>query len=251
MNCRNVQNEIEAAGSARFLSAAVLTHIRECKHCEVTAEEQDRLHAMLANLGTVEAPDDFDFRLRARLAAANGQKSRFGFAIPSFALRALAAVAVFVLLAGGFWIVALKSPTTNVADEQPPAKSENKPTTGSVEHPETVAVVPPSATTSASGGVKISRPRRESSNELASSRSNRSATRDEASTAAEILKKYNQLAGPGSGFPIDASYQNLKVSVDDGTGTSRTISLPAVSFGSQRTLSQNVSPIMASNRGTW
>ena len=250
MNCRNVQNEIEAAGSARFLSAAVLTHIRECKHCAVTAEQQDRLQTMLANLGTVEAPSDFDFRLRARLAAGNDkQGSTFGFAIPSFALRALTAVAAFILLIGGFWIAGLRSPATTIVNNQPPTTSDSKPNTNHADQLNNVAVVPP-ITQAGTSDVRNSRgPRRESRNELASFRNGRSASRDEASTAAEILKKYNKLAG--TEFPIDASYQNLKVSVDDGTGTARTISLPAVSFGSQRTLSQNVTPIMASNRGTW
>ena len=43
---------------------------------------------------------------------------------------------------------------------------------------------------------------------------------------------------PTAAFPINASYQSHSVSVDNGRGTSRTISLPSVSFGSQRTLSQ-------------
>ena len=37
-------------------------------------------------------------------------------------------------------------------------------------------------------------------------------------------------------FPIEASVQSLKVSLDDGRGNARTISFPTVSFGSQRML---------------
>jgi hypothetical protein len=37
-------------------------------------------------------------------------------------------------------------------------------------------------------------------------------------------------------FPIEASSQSLKVSLDDGRGNARTISFPTVSFGSQRVL---------------
>jgi hypothetical protein len=37
-------------------------------------------------------------------------------------------------------------------------------------------------------------------------------------------------------FPIEASLQSVKVSLDDGRGNARTISFPPVSFGSQRVL---------------
>ena len=35
-------------------------------------------------------------------------------------------------------------------------------------------------------------------------------------------------------FPIDASLQSFKVSLDDGRGNARTISVPTLTFGSQR-----------------
>jgi hypothetical protein len=81
---------------------------------------------------------------------------------------------------------------------------------------------------------------------------NSQSTRDLSSTPAPVLRR-DQLAEvyPASAFPIDAGYQSLKVSLDDGRGTSRTISLPSVSFGSQRYLSQSSSPIVASARDTW
>jgi hypothetical protein len=37
-------------------------------------------------------------------------------------------------------------------------------------------------------------------------------------------------------FPIEASVQSVKVSLDDGRGNAHTISFPSVSFGSQRVL---------------
>jgi len=35
-------------------------------------------------------------------------------------------------------------------------------------------------------------------------------------------------------FPIDASLQSFKVSMDDGRGNAKTISVPTISFGSER-----------------
>ncbi len=37
-------------------------------------------------------------------------------------------------------------------------------------------------------------------------------------------------------FPIDASLQSFRVSLDDGQGNARTISVPTIRFGSQRML---------------
>ena len=37
-------------------------------------------------------------------------------------------------------------------------------------------------------------------------------------------------------FPIDAALESFKVSLDDGQGNARTISVPTIRFGSQRML---------------
>jgi hypothetical protein len=52
-------------------------------------------------------------------------------------------------------------------------------------------------------------------------------------------------------FPIDTSYQSLKVSLDDGSGTWRIISLPTVSFGSQRVLATGSLSNQLSPKGVW
>jgi hypothetical protein len=54
-----------------------------------------------------------------------------------------------------------------------------------------------------------------------------SGTRAEVYNAAEPV-------GVSAAFPIDASLQPFKVSLDDGRGNARTISVPTISFGSQR-----------------
>jgi len=68
MNCRNVRHEIEEAASRDLLSSEVNHHLSNCVACKTLFREQTRLQELVASLGTVEAPGDFDFRLRARLA---------------------------------------------------------------------------------------------------------------------------------------------------------------------------------------
>ena len=53
-------------------------------------------------------------------------------------------------------------------------------------------------------------------------------------------------------FPLDVSQQSFKVSLDDGSGGSRTISVPTVSFGSRRVLmGGSVSANQFAPKGDW
>ena len=265
MNCRNIKREIEEAGSADLLSAAALSHLESCAACDTISRQQTKLQAIVAGLGTVEAPGDFEFRLRARLA---GEKR--GGARPlgnlSFGLRSAAVAAILLLLGSVVVFVALNTGSNDqVASGSPaapkPVTSDSVPkqsedpgsvTPGSsvvAQAPTGNGPAPVAASQHTPNGRRVERVK----NELAGLRTgSRLATRDLSGTRAPVLTR-DQLAEsyPTAAFPINASYQSLKVSVDDARGTSRTISLPSVSFGSQRTLSQNASPLMASSRGSW
>ena len=264
MICRNIRREIEEAGSGGFLSAAALSHLEGCAACQTLSRQQTNLQTILSSLGTVEAPGDFDFRLRARLA---GEKRMGVLSLPfgnlSLGLRSTAVAAILLLLGSAVLFVALKS-TPNT-----PLAGGNKVIATPVA-PERAAVNPPGGTGSneVSKGTTVSPPKAIEHNQLAERRTpkgpgirtavaavrngSRFGTRDLSQTGAPVLTR-DQVAGtyPTAAFPINASYQSLKVSVDDSRGASRTISLPSVSFGSQRTLSQTASPLLASARDTW
>ena len=260
MNCQSIRREIEEAGSAGFLSAAALSHLESCAACQTLSRQQTNLQAILSGLGTVEAPGDFDFRLRARLA---GEKRMGALSLPfgnfSLGLRSTTVAAILLLIGSAILVLALRSnPNTSVARgtqvSQPvmpePTGGNPTPVNGGIETGSGVAKVPieqnqsPVQHTPKGPGMR---------REVASNRSgNRFGARDMGQTGAQVFTR-DQLAGtyPTAAFPIDASYQSLKVSLDDSRGASRTISLPSVSFGSQRTLSQSASPLLASARDTW
>ena len=266
MNCPDIRREIEEAGSANLLTAAALSHLEACPACETLSRRQRKLQAIVSSLGTVEAPGDFDFRLRARLAnEKRGSARPFGVTDFSFGFRS-AAVAVILLLigsafvfvnfrtrqgngvAGGKQIAPALTPDSQPRQVQPPSGHDaNEVAEGRTRNrSEPIAAnVLPSGRTSKVPGAR---------RELATLRGgDRFATRDLSSTPARVLTRDDKLkeSYPTAAFPINASYQSLKVSVDDGRGTSRTISLPSVSFGSQRALSQNASPLIAKARGSW
>jgi hypothetical protein len=263
MNCGNIRREIEEAGPGDVLSSEVDQHLAHCTTCKTLARQQANLHKIVSSLGTVEAPGDFDFRLRARLAADKRQPRPFALAGLSFGVRSASMAALMLVLFGAAVLfVVLRTRPDNSAPEvvaggAPNANQANPTVVGTVPVPATAPErvnQPEVVATAEVAGSESSAPprvRRRGANmtTLASYRDSRTSyggTRDSSGTGAVVLNS-NQ----GSAFPIDASYQSLKVSIDDGRGSSRTISLPTVSFGSQRALSQDASPLMASARGSW
>jgi hypothetical protein len=148
---------------------------------------------------------------------------------------------------------ARSTPVTSSIDTPAPVQSANAPKVlapaiTSVSSTSTPAVaVKPSAT------VNTKAHERTTSNEVASVHGNgRIRAKDLSSTGADFVKQDGPM-GPTSTFsiPVASSYQSVTVSLDNGKGTSRKISLPSVSFGSQRALSQNTSPLLASARESW
>jgi hypothetical protein len=260
INCGNIRREIESAGSRR-LSSDVISHLRDCVSCAEISRQQSNLHSLVSGLGTVEAPADFDFRLRARLAEVDQKRAGSpSLSRLSWGFRA-AAVAAVLLVVAAVVLFNFKSRIDNSPVAVQPAVSQpSTPDIKPVAPVQAIAQAPVTtqqvAPTPKAGSADPQLNRRGVNNEVASTRStrsNRSASRDFSSTSAGVVRPFDQVAGsfPTEAFPINASYQPLKVSVDNGSGSARTISLPSVSFGSQRALSRSASPLMASARGTW
>jgi hypothetical protein len=235
-DCNQIRLEIDEAELGATLSSVAAQHLRECTRCQNFHDEQTKLRQIVGSLETVQAPADFDFRLRARLANSDPATYRF---LSSFALLrspAFAAVTMLLMIAGGFVFLRQFTPkkertvavneVTNPtpapaaarneqpSNEQPskeqlPAKSEGQPSQS------LRAGVEPRR------GTKIPR--------------KRSASVDFSNTSATVIR--NTGAGTYTAtFPLDVSQQSFKVSIDDGRGSSRTISVPTVSFGSRRVL---------------
>ena len=236
MNCQKVRRAIEATDRGELLTKAAAEHIRECAACEKLNDEHVTLRNITANLGTIEAPADFDFRLRARLARATTQDSPPAFGRLTFGFRSVALASLLVVFAGAMLIANLR--TTPQAPAISPAV--NNPIAAATPFQQ-----PTGAPGLASTPVAVSKPAVRSG-EVAGRV--RTSTRDMASRRATV--RSSELTARASDFSIDASPQPVKVSLDDGRGSSRTISVPTVSFGSQRVLSGN-SPLVASARGAW
>ena len=234
-NCEVIRREFDELMLDETCSSAAVEHLRECAACREFHQKQTKLRQIVGGLGTVAAPPDFDFRLRARLA---NEASSATFHLTSFAQRGLAVAAVLIVFATGVVLVrnVMNRPGEVAVKEQP-----------QVQPPAPTPVETPRANPQDfSAGVPENSPqriRKERSAQTQAKVRRPAVAIDFSSQRAEVI---NGSVAASTVFPIDASLQSLRFSLDDGRGNARTISVPTISFGSQRVLPSQYAP-----KGVW
>ena len=242
MGCKRVSKEIDELESGQLPGANAQAHLQVCGLCRNFYDERQKLRQMIAGLETVEAPGDFDFRLRARLANERAERasafSSFGFGLPSIALAVLA-----ILVGVGIYLRA-----TNVDSQQPGTEvtKASEPTAVQSQPPDVKATeLSASASPELAGAPSIEEPASAVKERVPTRKGNRSS-KGNSIRRDDFLAKSETSAM----FPLDAA-EPLRVSVDYATGGSRTISLPAVSFGSQQVVASGASMVKTSARTVW
>lgn len=231
--CEPVRRELEELMLSDDFSAATAGHLQTCSDCRDFQRQQTKLRQIVGSLGTVNAPADFDFRLRARLAADSEAPS---FRFWTFTVKGLATAAVMVVFGVGAVVVWQRSheplpPAVAVTPprvEEPVRREEanSNDATSSAHGRETIPVVAHNET-----------PRWRKSNRRVASIPKRSVSSiDFSSERANVVSNTRPAVNNAPVFPIEASSQSVKISLDDGRGNARTVSFPTVSFGSQRVL---------------
>ena len=227
-NCEVVRRELDELMPGEACSTVATEHLRDCASCREFHEQQTKLRQIVGSLGTVEAPADFDFRLRARLAndASNGS------VYWPFARRGLAVAAMVALFVIGVVVVRnmmnQSVPVQNLAQEpavhQPAKPDEVTPVVKEESKPE-----------QAVASVNENEPPviRKGDRRRIEYRKRTLSAVDMASERAEVINGTTPV-NVSAAFPIDASQQTFRVSLDDGRGNAKTISVPTISFGSQR-----------------
>lgn len=80
MNCKGIQAVIDSASSRNPISGEVKVHLSGCPDCRSYSDQTNSLRSLLSAQPRVQAPADFDFRLRARIARAQAEPaSPFAF----------------------------------------------------------------------------------------------------------------------------------------------------------------------------
>ncbi len=244
--CEVIRQELEELSLNDEFSVAAAGHLRGCADCREFQRQQLKLRQIVGSLDTVNAPADFDFRLRARLAA---DSERSGVRFWSFAVRGLATVAVLIVFGVGAAVVWQSSRHETTAGHTAQQGSPQEPQQGQAQQGQpqqgqpTRQVEPSGHGEQANAGLRndtqdmvFSISRQNTGRPVVNRTGQRITSVDRSSVGANVYPIAQPTLDTAPVFEIEASLQSVKVSLDDGRGNARTISFPTVTFGSQRVL---------------
>lgn len=259
------------------LSEAAEAHLAACEGCRVFGAERLALSRLVGGLEKVSAPADFDFRMRARMAAeASAQATRARWFNLSPAALSWPLAACFALVVSGALYFqqqqqpnAITTPSEQprnavVAFEQTPQASLNQETSQSAptRNVETESGTDaPSLKNSVAAARRQVSPVRGSGGRTTVDAAQIRAGIEESSSAilpgVPVRHAANSTAtGERVLIPVQVSAQErpLKVLLRETDGAARTISVESVSFGSRDVIGRPASMTKASlstNQGVW
>jgi hypothetical protein len=105
-DCKVFRREIGEAAGLGDLAGAAAAHAEVCRACGDSLRQREAVRGLVGGLGRVEAPADFEFRLRARMAAAEvkGRRGPFGGLRLVYKLAPVAVVAAFLVIAASLYL---------------------------------------------------------------------------------------------------------------------------------------------------
>jgi hypothetical protein len=257
--CKVYRREIDEAADGGVLSGGARAHASLCRACGDELRARESLRALVGGLGKVEAPADFEFRLRARMATSKSGGGRGLFSgtrwLYGFAPVAVAACFVVVSATLYFRQAAQPTPAAAPAVASGPARNvepdratsvnvQSLPAVPAVEVKEVVRVNPPKTNRPAhKAGARFVQAR-----EVASAGGRRAdvepGTLVSSVTGAQVIKPIS----------VKASAESLRVILRDERGAERVVPMRGVSFGSQDFLARGASarPSAAADvEGVW
>ena len=243
--CKTYQTEFEE--SARGLSEGARAHAESCGACGEALRVGASLGRILRGLERVEAPADFEFRLRARIASRKGGRGRFQlarFGSPYGYATAAAAFCVLALAASLYFLprqqhAPLEARTViapvRKADTSSPPSGKLAPGPVSEPSPLVARVSPPTLTLHQTND---NRPRG-----VAVKHVKETARADEGQrtlTSNSLAVSVAPVINIPLKISVGASAEPLRVMLRDEKGTAHVVPMRTVSFGSQELLSRDV-----------
>jgi hypothetical protein len=267
-DCKVFRTEIDVAADGGALGRDAASHVESCAACGEELRGRAALRGLVRGLGRVEAPPDFEFRLRARMASSKpgGGRGLFAGSFPVGGL-AWAAVAVCILSVTAAVYFRQAQPTSQGAQSRgevasvpqaqaSPTKTEPNNKIASNNTGEKVTPPTDSGNSFVAGGAtpsgtqKIVAPKRAASQPLEKESvahvSRLELTRGgsidaDLRPAGVILPQLNNVSSassrvPAQGIQLGTSAGTLRVVLRDERGT--LVPMRTVSFGSQEPLSR-------------
>jgi len=272
MNCKTFRSEIDTTDDPIAARPEMLAHTEMCGDCYSVFKDRTALHSLLSELTPVVAPNDFEWRLRARLQAGSPGTSGLEKAVV-WLRRMPTATALITLL---MLIVALGGYLLQQRGLGPQAKLEQAGVIRGKEDSSSLAFVrewskeqapnpPISDGTKAVQLVGESRAgrNRPKNNLIAGSRKSDSLVTstirhvDKAVTRPVVFEKQFDASSPNdfsfSGIALDLSSNDLKVRIPGAGGLMQTVSLRTVTFGSQQILDRPTTLVAGTpnTQGIW
>jgi hypothetical protein len=222
--CRDTRREIDELEVGHRPSVAAAAHMAGCSACQKFQAERTSLRELVGSLEPVVAPPDFDMRLRARIAAEKYDKRQQPFFARLISTPALAAAALFVLVAGSVFWISRRTPTPVVRPSNPAVADNNETRPSATVNQSDKQDVP---STIDEGSVVASA----GSNKGHRIRTPRAAeTEDSLVRGAESIRQTDLDTAYVPNRPAEFALQNE-------SGKTRRISVPPVSFGAQNLVS--------------
>jgi hypothetical protein len=252
MDCKACRNEIEFSptGEQTRARAAALAHMERCDRCRDFSAERRSLLELMSSLEGISAPHDFEWRLRSRLNADKHRNQarprlRLGFAPNA---QAIALAASFALLIGVAVIFKQRSnesfvvsPAVELAGGNAAnvAKPSSEDTINSSEATGTSTNGTSRINTTAaltSNRARAANPTRAASEEKGTPAASASSTVATVSNSTVRSNDFSSSAAPVVtlfAVPVKDPSQHLKLLLDEGHGTQRTVRLQNITFGAQ------------------
>jgi hypothetical protein len=269
MDCKACRNLIEVSptGETSSARAAALAHMDGCARCRDFSAERRALLELVSSLEGISAPHDFEWRLRARLNADKHRNQDRPRLRPGFApnARAIALAASFALLIGVAVIFKQRSNEAYVArpagelvnvDTANAVKPSGEDTinlseargasTNGTSRINTTASLTSnrarvaSPTRAASEAKKTSKETSASSSVVAAASASTVRSNDFSSSAAPVVTLF--------AVPVKDPSQHLKLLLDEGHGTPRTVRLQNITFGAQSIFERQMSGAAVAER---
>jgi hypothetical protein len=285
MNCQSCRIEIEELEKSESLSKAASAHLNACSSCGAFYNERLSLRRLVGSLEPVTAPSDFEFRLRARIAASESA-GHHHFSLRSFiaSAPAISMAASFALLIAVFVAYnhfksgsVVNNQTNEIVRQESAQKPEASNINASSESISSKESIASESTTNISApdenvnrspailstGKDGQRPHvavisrntvRRQPKQLDAG-SQQIVSRDEAvRPAPRITPQESSQFAAKSGtlveLPVRSSSQAMRVFVGDKSGGKRSVTFEPVIFGSQDLTGRNSSRVQTS-QGIW
>lgn len=237
--CRDTRREIDELELGERPGEPAASHLAACAPCRTFRAERTALRELAGSLEPVSAPADFDMRLRARLASERSRNRPQPFFARLLSTPALAAAALFVIVAASLWILQRQYSTvpsnplvvaTNNGSNPPAATSTAPVSTSSGTSEEVPAG--PDVIAGTENNKEESRPVRV--------RPSRTADFD--------VKPVNSVRQDERAY---VPSRPVEFSLQDERGNTRRISLPPVSFGAQNLVDNRTAVSYSPNSRVW